>query len=120
MGGCSWLISFFIFFATVNLLCTIASIVPFFWAWNKIFQIKGTAPFQPSVVTFIYQRCQKKVEVSDSCPICLAEYANGDMISHGKFCFHTFHTECLRRWIRKHPLCPCCRRNVFQLNNSTK
>mmetsp|Transcript_5065 Transcript_5065/g.7337 ORF Transcript_5065/g.7337 Transcript_5065/m.7337 type:complete len:134 (+) Transcript_5065:36-437(+) len=116
--GCSCLFFVAVAFFALNLLSFVASIIPFLWAWNTIFY--KMKRIQPSVVTFAYEQSQKKMHLADSCPICLTDYDNGDIICHGKFCFHTFHTECLRGWMRKQPLCPCCRQNIFQINRPEK
>jgi len=49
----------------------------------------------------------------DSCAICLADFAYGERLRalpcDGE---HVFHEDCLKRWLKTNPTCPCCRENV--------
>uniref|UniRef100_A0A6V2JPD1 RING-type domain-containing protein n=2 Tax=Ditylum brightwellii TaxID=49249 RepID=A0A6V2JPD1_9STRA len=51
--------------------------------------------------------------LKESCPICLADYAEGDDISHTHNCIHCFHADCVTQWLMNHDTCPCCRTNAF-------
>mmetsp|Transcript_3677 Transcript_3677/g.11154 ORF Transcript_3677/g.11154 Transcript_3677/m.11154 type:complete len:184 (-) Transcript_3677:530-1081(-) len=50
---------------------------------------------------------------SETCAICLADFVQGDRLRvlpcEGA---HTFHGECLTRWLSLKPTCPFCRANV--------
>lgn len=44
------------------------------------------------------------------CVICLCHYQSGDVIIRSTRCRHNFHGTCLAMWLRRQPICPCCRR----------
>lgn len=50
------------------------------------------------------------VEVNEECSICYNEILPDDM--YELTCSHSFHKECITRWIRNNPTCPLCRCNV--------
>ncbi|CAL9151701.1 unnamed protein product [Musa hybrid cultivar] len=44
------------------------------------------------------------------CPICLAEFADGDQVRVLPQCGHGFHVVCVDTWLGSHSSCPSCRR----------
>ncbi|OAY75445.1 RING-H2 finger protein ATL80 [Ananas comosus] len=44
------------------------------------------------------------------CPICLAEFVEGEEIRILPHCGHRFHVACVDTWLRSHSSCPSCRR----------
>ncbi|PKA47697.1 RING-H2 finger protein ATL29 [Apostasia shenzhenica] len=46
------------------------------------------------------------------CPVCLAEFAAGDLIRLLTVCCHAFHPECVDSWLASHTTCPLCRSNL--------
>ncbi|KAK1303284.1 RING-H2 finger protein ATL44 [Acorus calamus] len=44
------------------------------------------------------------------CPICLAEFAEGDEIRALPQCGHVFHVSCVDTWLESRASCPSCRR----------
>lgn len=53
--------------------------------------------------TMIYKKCE-----NDTCPICLAEFEEGEEIYLTE-CQHTFHIECLDKTLEHNNNCPNCR-----------
>ncbi|KAJ3689469.1 hypothetical protein LUZ61_018633 [Rhynchospora tenuis] len=47
--------------------------------------------------------------LSGPCPICLGEYASGDVLRQGPDCGHCFHAACVDEWLRLSATCPLCR-----------
>ena len=45
---------------------------------------------------------------SNTCPICLETDTEQKLK-----CNHSFHDECIRKWLKNNSSCPCCRTNVF-------
>ncbi|KAG6513593.1 hypothetical protein ZIOFF_023925 [Zingiber officinale] len=45
------------------------------------------------------------------CIICLAEFADGEVLRVLPQCGHSFHSECVDTWLRSHS-CPSCRLNL--------
>ena len=48
-----------------------------------------------------------------SCSVCMSEYEQGEKITVLP-CFHSFHSECVNRWLESKPTCPVCMRDVRQ------
>lgn len=46
------------------------------------------------------------------CPICLEEVIDSDNNKKVLHCNHTFHANCINRWLRTRTQCPVCRRRV--------
>mmetsp|Transcript_7301 Transcript_7301/g.11083 ORF Transcript_7301/g.11083 Transcript_7301/m.11083 type:complete len:271 (+) Transcript_7301:237-1049(+) len=56
-------------------------------------------------------------EEENTCPICLLNYEDGDIVSTGSKCEHLFHKDCISQWLEKHSSCPCCRSDMLRLPN---
>lgn len=117
---CAFFFLFALFFLGIHFIFLVTTIAvtsfKFFLAWNHIFRLQRPASLlQAAVNTFVYRRCPQKKEVTlDECPICLSEYDDGDIVSRGNSCRHTFHRDCLQCWMKKQPSCPCCRQNIME------
>ncbi|PWA52928.1 Zinc finger, RING/FYVE/PHD-type [Artemisia annua] len=56
------------------------------------------------------------VEIPASeCPICLAEFMDGEKVRVLPQCNHGFHVRCIDVWLGSHASCPTCRRSLIEL-----
>jgi hypothetical protein len=53
---------------------------------------------------------------TSQCGICLDQITNVKQ-KHVTVCEHTFHNQCLSRWLIEKSSCPCCRRNLGDGSN---
>ncbi|KAF0896917.1 hypothetical protein E2562_030767 [Oryza meyeriana var. granulata] len=44
-----------------------------------------------------------------ACPVCLADFADGETIRLLPECMHYFHAACIDEWLRTRATCPLCR-----------
>ncbi|KAK9936306.1 hypothetical protein M0R45_013154 [Rubus argutus] len=67
----------------------------------------------------VYVTCKYQMDkfgygyCSSVCAICLEEYERKDKCAMLHECRHTFHHECLRKWLAKKTSCPLCRRRLY-------
>ncbi|CAM2097146.1 unnamed protein product [Caretta caretta] len=54
-------------------------------------------------------------EDSDPCVICHDDLENGSIVE--LHCMHSFHKECIEKWLLKKPTCPTCRIHVLMSNS---
>ncbi len=45
------------------------------------------------------------------CVICLEEFQNGDEVITLP-CFHLYHKQCIKDWLKKNGSCPICKKEV--------
>lgn len=48
------------------------------------------------------------------CPICLAEFADGEKVRVLPKCNHGFHVRCIDTWLVSHSSCPNCRHSLLE------
>nr|CAD1841318.1 unnamed protein product [Ananas comosus var. bracteatus] len=51
------------------------------------------------------------IEAAAECCICLESFSDGDRLTQLR-CGHTFHTNCVQRWVEAHGDCPYCRTSI--------
>lgn len=57
----------------------------------------------------VYNATSKAESVPADCPICLAEFGEGEKMRVLPKCNHGFHVECIDNWLVSHSSCPMCR-----------
>jgi len=67
----------------------------------------------------IYTAFSKPWSVPTDCPICLAEFVEGEKMRILPKCNHGFHVECIDKWLVFHSSCPMCR-HCLNLNSGNK
>ena len=55
------------------------------------------------------QLFRKGAAAASDCPICLAEFVDGEEIRVLPFCGHRFHLHCVDLWLATNSSCPSCR-----------
>lgn len=56
---------------------------------------------------------KKYISLNDnSCPICLCDYQEGDVLKILPGWYHTFHKECIKHWFKNQLKCPFCREDI--------
>lgn len=59
-------------------------------------------------------------DAAQCCPICLAEFAEGDKVKALPRCGHGFHPECVDAWLRARANCPLCRASLLAATVTAK
>lgn len=59
-----------------------------------------------------YSAASKPMPVPTDCPICLAEFVEGEKVRVLPNCNHGFHLECIDAWLVSHSSCPLCRHSL--------
>ncbi|KAI5076995.1 hypothetical protein GOP47_0009060 [Adiantum capillus-veneris] len=59
------------------------------------------------------QQVKKKMELCNTCAVCLSEYQEGELLKRLPACGHLFHKGCIDMWLFSHSTCPLCRLNLF-------
>lgn len=49
----------------------------------------------------------------DGCPVCLADFRDGELLRLLPKCGHAFHLPCIDTWLRSHLNCPICRAPIL-------
>lgn len=50
------------------------------------------------------------------CTVCLSEFENPDpSVVYRLPCSHHYHAECIQKWFKLRPNCPCCKQDIRQL-----
>ena len=48
------------------------------------------------------------------CSICRCNMNEGDIVRKIRHCGHTFHINCIDRWLEDQKKCPICRHNLLE------
>lgn len=67
----------------------------------------------------IYSNKSNPGPVPTDCPICLAEFVEGEKMRILPNCNHGFHVECIDKWFVSHSSCPMCRQ-CLNMNGPNK
>lgn len=97
------LYSFFIYATFVSLVCWRCSS-------NRVSQLRVHLTEYPSLLNQHSETCFHK---EGDCIICLEDYGNKEL--RVLKCFHSFHKDCIDRWIEtsKKMECPICSYNIL-------
>jgi E3 ubiquitin-protein ligase ATL10/75/76/77/78 len=111
-------------FAVVALLCLLIFVIALYWLLRCLLRCRGRMVLDSSegvantglkkaamkaLPTTVYTATSKPRPVPTDCPICLAEFAEGQKIRVLPRCNHGFHVECIDKWLVCHSSCPMCR-----------
>ena len=58
--------------------------------------------------------------LATDCPICLAEFGEGEKMRVLPNCNHGFHMECIDKWLNSHSSCPVCRHSLNLVSQNKK
>ncbi|GJP70049.1 hypothetical protein CLOP_g1040 [Closterium sp. NIES-67] len=65
-----------------------------------------------SLVGSVHPPRQRHVEAEDAeCCVCLVRYEDGCVLRELP-CAHHFHAACIDKWLKSHPTCPLCKRDI--------
>lgn len=65
----------------------------------------------PSQIIDPYLRSSNESDKDRECPVCFDKFDQGTSVAQLS-CTHTFHVECLKRWLNINAICPCCRMEI--------
>ena len=61
--------------------------------------------------SIILENVDKLCSEKKKCTVCLEDFENSDKVIN-LTCLHMFHSECIRKWLRKNNSCPICKNEV--------
>uniref|UniRef100_A0A2P2Q4T6 Uncharacterized protein MANES_09G090000 n=1 Tax=Rhizophora mucronata TaxID=61149 RepID=A0A2P2Q4T6_RHIMU len=59
-----------------------------------------------------YRKQTHAKEIGNECPVCLSVFAEGEDLKQLGVCKHSFHADCINKWLNSHSNCPVCRASV--------
>ncbi|GJN25869.1 hypothetical protein PR202_gb13755 [Eleusine coracana subsp. coracana] len=70
---------------------------------------KGGAGAGAEAAMAVYRKEKESWMRESTCPVCLADFADGEPVRVLPECMHYFHGECIDTWLRGSNSCPMCR-----------
>ncbi|GJN05180.1 hypothetical protein PR202_ga22788 [Eleusine coracana subsp. coracana] len=70
---------------------------------------KGGAQAEAAMAVWPYRKERDDEMGESTCPVCLADFADGEPVRVLPECMHYFHAECIDTWLRGSNSCPMCR-----------
>jgi len=67
---------------------------------------------EKETISISFRIVAKSDDDRNTCIICRDQFEIGDKVMRLPSCFHTFHSECLLKWLENHNTCPTCRREL--------
>ncbi|KAH9316327.1 hypothetical protein KI387_024954, partial [Taxus chinensis] len=61
--------------------------------------------------SMVYSKVRSDPNIVAECPVCLVEYVGGEILRVLPKCGHSFHMECVDKWLLSHSSCPTCRQS---------
>jgi hypothetical protein len=80
--------------------------------WEVLRGVLRVSPAWSELPIIVYTATSNPPAVSTDCPICLAEFADGEKLRLMPNCSHSFHVECIDQWLFSHSSCPLCRHSL--------
>lgn len=65
-----------------------------------------------SLPTRKYTKASQTSSADSRCNICLSEYEEGDTLKSLPSCLHSFHEDCINKWLQINKSCPVCRQEI--------
>lgn len=59
------------------------------------------------------QNIEHPIIPKDCCVICLGDFEENDTLCTLKYCVHTYHKHCIKKWIFEKPKCPLCQTYII-------
>ncbi|XP_057796246.1 E3 ubiquitin-protein ligase ATL41-like [Salvia miltiorrhiza] len=66
----------------------------------------------PSVIAALPKFLFKSTAAAVECPVCISALEDGEIARVLPNCKHTFHADCVDRWLGSNSTCPVCRREA--------
>lgn len=82
--------------------------------------LKKTAMKALPIVEYRSANSKLPAGLATECPICLAEFGEGEKVRVLPNCNHRFHMECIDKWLNSHSSCPVCRHSLNLVSQNKK
>ncbi|KAH7436533.1 hypothetical protein KP509_05G024700 [Ceratopteris richardii] len=89
---------------------------------SRTHQDTSCADIMQSLTSFQYRELTTQTSsntvVPTECAVCLALFAELDLILQLPLCGHVFHKVCMESWLLVHSSCPLCRQCILPINEA--